>query len=89
MRFLNLRPVKFVGTLSYSLYLIHHVVVEAVLQRLAAPLVVTAAVSLAISVALATLVWYFIEEPCAVVRRRLTATPGAKPARVAPEVTAR
>lgn len=74
MKFLNLRPVKFVGTLSYSLYLVHHVVVEAVLWRRPDAPVTDAIISLAVSLTIATAIWYFIEEPFAAVRRRLSAS---------------
>jgi peptidoglycan/LPS O-acetylase OafA/YrhL len=74
MKLLNLRPVKFVGTLSYSLYLVHHVVVEAFAWRRPESSLSNGFLSLAVSIAIATAIWYFIEEPCAEVRRKLSAS---------------
>jgi peptidoglycan/LPS O-acetylase OafA/YrhL len=74
MKVLNLRPVKFVGTLSYSLYLVHHVVVEAIGWRRPGSTVSNAVLALAVSIAISTLIWYFIEEPCAEIRRKLSAS---------------
>lgn len=74
MKLLNLRPVRFVGTLSYSLYLVHHVVVDAVAARSTGSALLDGALALGVSLAIATGIWYFIEEPCAVVRRRLSAS---------------
>jgi peptidoglycan/LPS O-acetylase OafA/YrhL len=74
-RVLNLRPLAFLGVLSYSLYLIHHVVLYAVgfhaAGRLSPPVV--GLVSLAITLALAWGVYQTIEKPCARLRRRLVA----------------
>jgi peptidoglycan/LPS O-acetylase OafA/YrhL len=73
MRILNLRSLSFVGTLSYSLYLVHHTVLDT-LDRpfrgthwLARPLV-----CMAISFAIAYTLWRFVEQPCAELRRRLS-----------------
>jgi peptidoglycan/LPS O-acetylase OafA/YrhL len=73
MKVLNLRPVKFMGTLSYSLYLVHHVVVEAFAWHWPGSSVSNGILSLAVSIAIAATIWYFIEEPCAEVRRKLSA----------------
>jgi peptidoglycan/LPS O-acetylase OafA/YrhL len=72
-RFLNWRPLCFVGTLSYSLYLLHQVVINVVYLNLPAPEVVRAALSLAVSVLLAIAVWRYVEKPCAKLRGRLSA----------------
>lgn len=74
MKILNLRPVKFMGTLSYSLYLVHHVVVEAFAWHRPGLPISNGILSLAVSIAIATTIWYFIEEPCAEVRRKLSAS---------------
>jgi len=72
-RFLNWRPVVFIGTLSYSLYLVHDVLLRAVArlwpqshawQR--------AVISLAASVIAAWAIYVLIEKPCARLRKRLT-----------------
>jgi peptidoglycan/LPS O-acetylase OafA/YrhL len=72
-RFLNLRWVRFFGTLSYSLYLIHQVVIHALLANLAAPHVVWALLAFVISLLLALTVWRYVEKPCAKLRSRLSA----------------
>jgi peptidoglycan/LPS O-acetylase OafA/YrhL len=84
-RVLNLRPLAFLGVLSYSLYLIHLVVLYAVEfhagGRLGTPAV--ALLSLGITVVLAWGVYQTIEKPCARLRRRLVAA-SSRP-RAAPE----
>ena len=72
-RFLNLKPVAFIGVLSYSLYLIHQVLlhaVEALLPQQHA--MFRALLALFISVCVAWLIHLFIEKPCARLRARLT-----------------
>jgi len=87
-RVLNLRPLAFVGVLSYSLYLIHQVVLYAVAShaggRLGVPAI--ALVSLAITLALAWGVYEAIEKPCARLRRRLVAGSSPPSAVQAPAV---
>jgi peptidoglycan/LPS O-acetylase OafA/YrhL len=73
MRVLNLRPVRFVGTLSYSLYLIHQVVLYAV-GHLPLPDLVRASLALGLSLFLAVGVWRYVEKPFAKLRRRFSAT---------------
>jgi peptidoglycan/LPS O-acetylase OafA/YrhL len=74
MRLLNFRPVAFVGTLSYSLYLLHQVVLACVsTQRPGWGRLSTAGVALLISGLLAYAIYLAIEKPCAELRRRLQA----------------
>jgi len=70
-RLLNWRPVAFMGVLSYSLYLVHFVVLRCLEANLAtlSP-VVRAALALAISLLLAYLIYVTIEKPCARLRKR-------------------
>jgi peptidoglycan/LPS O-acetylase OafA/YrhL len=72
-RLLNLRPVAFLGVLSYSLYLVHYSVILAV-SRIFPALhpVGQALIALSVSIALAWALYKFIERPCARLRRRLT-----------------
>jgi peptidoglycan/LPS O-acetylase OafA/YrhL len=72
-RFLNWRPVMFIGILSYSLYLVHDVLLRAVArlwpqshawQR--------AVISLAASVVAAWTIYVLVERPCSCLRKRLT-----------------
>jgi peptidoglycan/LPS O-acetylase OafA/YrhL len=71
-RFLNLRPVVFIGGLSYSLYLVHFAVLFAVQRNLPAlhP-VASGALALAISLLLSWTIYRVVERPCARLRRRL------------------
>lgn len=73
MRVLNLRPLAFLGVLSYSLYLMHQVVLYAVETHFAGTLgkLGTALVALAVTILLAWLMYLFVEKPCAGLRRRL------------------
>ena len=72
-RFLNWKPVAFVGVLSYSLYLVHLCVLQSIqhaFPRLSPwPL---GAVGLAVSLCIAWAIYELIEKPCARARKRLT-----------------
>jgi peptidoglycan/LPS O-acetylase OafA/YrhL len=71
-RWLNLRLVRHVGVLSYSLYLTHHVVIYFLEQHLPSlGKVPRGALALLLSLALAQGIHRFIEKPCARLRRRL------------------
>jgi peptidoglycan/LPS O-acetylase OafA/YrhL len=75
-RILNLPIVAFVGTLSYSLYLIHHVVIFAIQQHFPnLGTVLQAVAALALSVAAAWIIYRTIEVPCAQLRKRLEKMP--------------
>ena len=75
MRPLNWRPVAYVGLLSYSLYLLHQVVIFGVLPLLGEHrgVLPLAVVSFTTSLALAWCVYQVVEKPCATLRRHLTA----------------
>ncbi|MGH8208429.1 MAG: acyltransferase family protein [Steroidobacteraceae bacterium] len=72
-RFLNFRPVAFIGVLSYSLYLVHDVLLRAV-ARLSPQLRAWqhAVIALATSIIAAWTIYAVIERPCARLRRKLT-----------------
>jgi peptidoglycan/LPS O-acetylase OafA/YrhL len=72
MKLLNLRPVAYIGVLSYSLYLIHQIVFMALSDRLGATWgeAACAIASLPLSIGLALLLQQFVEKPCARLRRR-------------------
>jgi len=71
-RWLNLRWVRHVGLLSYSLYLVHHVVLYLCEHHLPSwHWTARAVLSLAASLAIAQAIHRFIEKPCARLRRRL------------------
>ncbi len=72
MRWLNAKPVAWIGVLSYTLYLCHQVVLFGLdywLPRATKSTV--AALALAISIALALLIHRWIERPAAKLRQRL------------------
>jgi peptidoglycan/LPS O-acetylase OafA/YrhL len=70
---LNWQPVRFVGTISYSLYLVHHATLDAVEQHTPLRGVTRAALALLISLGIASAMYRFVEKPCAKLRRRLAA----------------
>jgi peptidoglycan/LPS O-acetylase OafA/YrhL len=72
MRFLSLGPVAYLGLLSYSLYLVHQIVLQTFHHSLpGVPGVPRALLSFAISVGFAWLLYKLVEAPCARLRRRL------------------
>jgi peptidoglycan/LPS O-acetylase OafA/YrhL len=71
-RLLNVRWVRFVGSLSYSLYLMHTTVIFGVLTWTTWHPVLQGVVSLGLSLALATAMLYAVERPCAALRKRLS-----------------
>jgi peptidoglycan/LPS O-acetylase OafA/YrhL len=72
-RLLNNRVADFLGSLSYSLYLLHFVVIGATVAVLPyLPPWVTAILALGLSVTLAQIIRIAVEEPCARIRRRLS-----------------
>jgi peptidoglycan/LPS O-acetylase OafA/YrhL len=72
-RLLNTRLLVFIGLLSYSLYLLHYVVIAALMELLPAiSEFLRAVLALGVSTFLAWLIYRAIEKPCAALRRRLT-----------------
>ncbi len=72
MRALNWRWVRFLGVLSYSMYLVHLTVLSGLEARLRAPLAVRTSAGAVITVALAYAVHRLVEKPLARWRRRLS-----------------
>lgn len=72
VRILNLPPVRFLGLLSYSLYLMHEVIIFNLYPHVHANHLLQAAGALAVSVALATVIYFLLERPCARLRKRLS-----------------
>jgi peptidoglycan/LPS O-acetylase OafA/YrhL len=70
-RLLNLRPVRFLGTLSYSMYIVQQIVITGLHDRIQAPHVVKGIAYLAVTLLIATGIHYFVERPVAGLRRRL------------------
>ena len=75
VRFLNLTFVRFLGVLSYSLYLCHLIIMESIQRVWTANPILTGAASLACALCFATLVHYLIERPCGRIRKRLSKAP--------------
>ncbi len=74
MRFLNLRPIAFMGVLSYSLYLVHQVVLGIVAHMLPeSGNGVRGMVAFAMSFAAAWIIYVAVEKPCARLRHKLRA----------------
>ncbi len=72
VRFLNLPVIRFLGVLSYTLYLCHFIIMENIDKVWTANPVLVQAVSLACALCFATLVHYWIERPCTRIRKRLS-----------------
>jgi peptidoglycan/LPS O-acetylase OafA/YrhL len=69
---LNSRALRFIGTLSYSLYLTHHVTIYAIAYRFGGlPTPIRAALSAAVALALAWILHIYVERPCAQLRKKL------------------
>jgi peptidoglycan/LPS O-acetylase OafA/YrhL len=73
IRPLNFRPMMFVGTLSYSLYLLHLIVLGGLSENFGATLspLMTGLLGLGITFVLAVMMYKAVEQPCARLRRRL------------------
>lgn len=73
MRLLNTRPLAFIGTLSYSLYLVHHVIIYALLDRLPqVHVAVRLVLALGLAVGIAYVLYLYVEKPCADLRKKLS-----------------
>jgi peptidoglycan/LPS O-acetylase OafA/YrhL len=81
MRLLNWAPLRFIGVLSYSLYLLHLVVIGVVTMRWGLHGLGAGVLSLAISVGVAWAIQRAIERPAARLRRRLAHAVVREPAR--------
>ncbi len=72
-RFLNLRPVAFMGVLSYSLYLVHHVVLFGVRFQLPhLHPVAQGVLGFGLALAIAWGIYLVVEKPAARLRKRLS-----------------
>ena len=71
-RALNWRPVRFIGTLSYVLYLSHQAAIFAVHQNTSLRGLPAALTSFAIAFAIAWATHHFVERPCAKMRKNLS-----------------
>jgi peptidoglycan/LPS O-acetylase OafA/YrhL len=71
-RVLNIGWVKFLGVLSYSLYLVHPTILFGLAQWTSWHPVARGALALGLSVLVSTAIYYLIEKPCARLRKRLS-----------------
>jgi len=71
-RWLNLRPVRYLGTLSYSMYLMHTTTLWLFEYWTKWPTPVRSVLALILLIGLGALVYRFVEKPCARIRRRLS-----------------
>lgn len=69
---LNLRVVRYIGALSYSIYIVHWTVIDGLRPRLSGPHLFKILVYVVVTLALAMAMHHFIELPCARLRRRLS-----------------
>jgi peptidoglycan/LPS O-acetylase OafA/YrhL len=72
VRILNLAWVRFLGVLSYSLYLCHSIILEAISRDWTIGPVFTGALGIIGALIFATLVHYLVERPCTRARKRLS-----------------
>ncbi|HUS23499.1 MAG TPA: acyltransferase [Candidatus Binatia bacterium] len=88
-RWLNAAPVAYVGKVSYTIYLCHHLILLAIAHRLPQvgwlPAMLLGAV---LTLGVAEPMRRFVEEPCARLRRRLHGRRKSSPASAAHPVTA-
>jgi peptidoglycan/LPS O-acetylase OafA/YrhL len=75
-RLLNVEWVKFIGVLSYSLYLLHPTVLFGLAQWSTWHPLVQGLVGLVLSLALSAGIYYLVERPCARLRKRLSRVDG-------------
>jgi peptidoglycan/LPS O-acetylase OafA/YrhL len=69
--FLNLKPVKFIGALSYSLYLVHQIPIMILLEHWMLPNLIGGPIALLVSFACAYGIYVFVEQPFTALRKRL------------------
>jgi peptidoglycan/LPS O-acetylase OafA/YrhL len=72
VRFLNLPFMRFLGVLSYSLYLCHAVFLETIHRNWDTNPVLTNVVGLVCALGFSTMVHYWVERPCTKIRKRLS-----------------
>jgi peptidoglycan/LPS O-acetylase OafA/YrhL len=71
---LQIRFVRYVGTISFTLYLVHQVVILVLNDHGIYYRPVVFPVALAVSLGFASAMWFVIEKPCAGLRRRFAST---------------
>ena len=74
VRLLNLRPVAFVGVISYSMYLIHPTIIYGLQQWTGWQPFPLGIAALALTLLIAMVIYVAVERPCARLRKRLSRT---------------
>jgi peptidoglycan/LPS O-acetylase OafA/YrhL len=72
VRFLNLPVMRFLGVLSYSLYLCHFAIIMSMWDAWTEHPFLRGVIALTLSLCFATLVHYWVERPCTRIRKRLS-----------------
>jgi len=67
----NARPMRFLGKLSYSLYLVHQIVLGLAWHWLPFDGIPRLVLAFAVSLGLSWSIWLLVEKPCAQIRKRL------------------
>ena len=87
-RWLNSRAMMLIGALSFSIYLIHFSVLQAVQRAFPTHAYIDSLFAFAITVSLAWIIYQVVERPCARLRQRFTFKPIISPGQTAvPEVS--
>ncbi len=71
-RVFSLRPLKYMGVLSYSLYLLHEVALRFIQVNTSWPRIGSGAVALVVILLVAHGIYRYVEKPCGELRRRLS-----------------
>lgn len=71
-RWLNARPVSYIGTVSYTIYLSHHIIIQAVIKHFPqSGWIAQTLIGIAVTLGVAEMVRRWIEKPIAKLRSRL------------------
>lgn len=81
-RLLNTRIASWLGVLSYSLYLVHHIVLHAIEAHVHTSALGQGTLAFVLSVAAAWLIYRLVEQPCARLRKYLPELAARKPAQL-------
>jgi peptidoglycan/LPS O-acetylase OafA/YrhL len=83
-RWLNWKPIRQLGLLSYSLYLVHYTVIYVVAAHVKSTPLIRGIISFAVSLAVSLAFFHGIERPCARLRKRFSHASAAKTAAASP-----
>jgi peptidoglycan/LPS O-acetylase OafA/YrhL len=83
-RWLNWKPIRQLGLLSYSLYLVHYTVIYVVAAHVKSTPLIRGIISFAVSLAVSLAFFHGIERPCARLRKRFSHASASKTAAASP-----